>query len=161
MVCAEALRSRRTRRNWSLARSTVVRLWLPVGFIRSNRDPFQINTHHRGTEKLKFLNPLAVLWRSREINYKSMPPNSSSRFLPDSVSPWWISCFRLRPGMMLLIHGLQPIEGQVRVDLGGRNVGVAEDCLHRAKVGPIFDHMARTGMPQHVRRGRSAGCYRW
>src|SRR4051794_31442541 len=55
-------------------------------------------------------------------------------FLRGSVSPWLISIFlpRLRSGMMLLIHRLQPIQRHVRVDLRRRNVSMAQDSLHRS-----------------------------
>src|ERR1039458_9141448 len=36
------------------------------------------------------------------------------------------------PRMMLLVHAIQPVEREMGVNLGRRNVGVAEDGLHRA-----------------------------
>ena len=55
--------------------------------------------------------------------------------------------------MMLRIHALQAIERHVGINLRGRNVGVAEDGLHRAQVGSILHHVRRAGVPQHVRTG--------
>ncbi len=55
--------------------------------------------------------------------------------------------------MMLLIHILQPIQRQVRVDLRGRNIGMAEDRLHRAQVGAVFHHVGGATVAQHVRTG--------
>ena len=65
---------------------------------------------------------------------------------------------RLRSGMMLCIHALQPVERYMRINLRGRNVGMAEDRLHRAQIGAILDHMSRTGMAQHVRAGVASRC---
>src|ERR1039458_10106489 len=55
--------------------------------------------------------------------------------------------------MMLRVHALRPVERNVRINMRGRYVGVAEDGLHRAQVGPILHHMRRAGVTQHVRTG--------
>ena len=55
--------------------------------------------------------------------------------------------------MMLLVHPIQPIERQVRVNLRGRNIGVAEDGLHRAQVGAVLHHVGGATVAQHVRAG--------
>ena len=60
---------------------------------------------------------------------------------------------RPRPGMMFLIHGLQPVKRQMRVNLGSRNISVAKDGLHRAQVGAIFYHVSGATVAQHVRAG--------
>jgi hypothetical protein len=55
--------------------------------------------------------------------------------------------------MMFLIHTLQSIEREVRVDLRGRNIGVAQNGLNRAQVCAVLDHVCGTTMAQHVRTG--------
>ena len=70
-------------------------------------------------------------------------------FLRDSVSPWWVFEYlssSLRPGMMLLIHGSQAVKRQVRVNLRGGNIGMAQDGLHSAKVCAVFHHVCSAGM---------------
>src|SRR5277367_2946651 len=62
----------------------------------------------------------------------------------------------LRSRMMLGIHALQAVERYVRVNLCGRNVGMAKDCLDGAKVRPVLDHVSRAGMPQHVGAGMAS-----
>ena len=60
---------------------------------------------------------------------------------------------RLRPRMMFLIHTLQPVERNVRVNLRGRNVGVPENSLHGAQIRSVLDHVRGATVPQHVRAG--------
>ena len=52
---------------------------------------------------------------------------------------------QLRPArgarMMLAMHGLQAAQRQVRVDLRGGNVGVAQHHLHAAQVGAVLHHV--------------------
>jgi hypothetical protein len=55
--------------------------------------------------------------------------------------------------MVLLVHALQPIESQVRVNLRSRNIGMAKDGLDRAQVRAILDHMRGATVAQHVRTG--------
>src|SRR6478735_6810491 len=66
----------------------------------------------------------------------------------------------LRPRMMFLVHTLQSIQRQMRVYLGSRNIGVAQDDLHGAQIGAVFDHVRGTTMPQHVRAGIASGAHR-
>ena len=49
--------------------------------------------------------------------------------------------------------------GEVRVDLGGRDLGVAEEHLHGAEVGAGLQEVGRKGVAQAVRRDffRDAG----
>ena len=47
---------------------------------------------------------------------------------------------------------LQPFAGDVGVDLGGRNIGVAKQQLHDAQVGTVVEQMGGEGVAQHVRR---------
>jgi hypothetical protein len=48
----------------------------------------------------------------------------------------------------------QMLEVQPRVDLRGRDVGMAQQFLNRAQVAARLQHMARKGMAQHVRMHR-------
>ena len=54
--------------------------------------------------------------------------------------------------MMLEHELLQPLLQHMRVDLRRRDVGVAQQLLHRAQVGAAIEQMAGKGMPQHVGR---------
>src|SRR5881394_4082771 len=59
--------------------------------------------------------------------------------------------------MVFCVELLEPLARDVRVDLRGRDVGVAEQELHHAKVGAVVDEVRREGMAQHVRRELLAG----
>ena len=41
----------------------------------------------------------------------------------------------------------------MRINLRGRNVGMAEDGLHGAQVGAVLHHVGRAGVAQHMRTG--------
>src|SRR5581483_9323577 len=56
------------------------------------------------------------------------------------------------PRMELLMGPLQMIARNVRVDLGRRDVGVAEHGLDRPQIRAVFQEMRRERMPQRVRR---------
>ena len=60
-------------------------------------------------------------------------------------------------GMMFLIDILQPIQGQVGVDLGRRNICVAENRLHGAQVSAVFHHVRGAAVAKHVRAGIATG----
>src|ERR1700733_5232906 len=68
-----------------------------------------------------------------------------------------IASSRLRPRMMLLIYRPEPVERQMRVNLGCRNVRMAQDSLHCPKVGAVLHHVRGAGMAQHVWRRRAPG----
>ena len=53
--------------------------------------------------------------------------------------------------MMFLIHTLQPIERQVRINLRGRNIGMPKDGLNCAQVCAVLDHVRGATVTQHVR----------
>jgi len=55
--------------------------------------------------------------------------------------------------MMFLVNVLQPIKSKMRVDLCSRDVRVPEDCLDRAKISAIFDHVRGAAVSQHMRSG--------
>ena len=48
-------------------------------------------------------------------------------------------------------HRLHPRVEHMRVDLGGRNIGVPKQFLHDAQIGPILQKMARESVAQHMR----------
>jgi len=48
----------------------------------------------------------------------------------------------------------------MRINLRGRNIGMAENSLHGAKIGTILHHVRGAGMPQHVRARVTAGSQR-
>ena len=64
---------------------------------------------------------------------------------------------RLRSGMMLRIHALQPIQRYVRINLRRRDIRMAENGLHRAEIGSVLDHVRRARVPKHVRTGAASG----
>ena len=47
---------------------------------------------------------------------------------------------------------LEPVGKHMGVDLGGRNVGMAQHLLHRPQVRAMGEEMACEGMAQHMRR---------
>src|SRR5262245_22044030 len=54
--------------------------------------------------------------------------------------------------VMLRVELLHPLPRHVRVDLGGREVAVAEQHLHDAQVRSVVQEVRREGMAQRVRR---------
>src|SRR5579872_3061003 len=59
--------------------------------------------------------------------------------------------------MMFLIDGTQPIEGQMRINLRGRDIGVPENRLDGSQVCTVLDHVRSARVPQHVRRRVASG----
>ena len=59
--------------------------------------------------------------------------------------------------MMLAMHGLQPAQRQVRIDLRGGNVGVAQQQLHAAQIGAVLHHVRGATVAQPVRAGALFG----
>ncbi len=53
-------------------------------------------------------------------------------------------------GVQVAHQAFQPILKDMRVDLRGRNVGMAEQGLHHAEVGAVLQEMAGKGVAQHV-----------
>ena len=51
-----------------------------------------------------------------------------------------------------VVGALEAFGGQVGIDLGGDQVGVAEQLLHAAQVRAPVQQMGRVAMPQLVRR---------
>ena len=50
------------------------------------------------------------------------------------------------------MHFFQPLPGHVRVNLGGGNVGVAEQFLNHPQVGAVLEQVRGKAVPQHMRR---------
>ena len=57
----------------------------------------------------------------------------------------------VRQGMQVPDHGLEPFLEDMGVDLRGRDIGMAEQCLHDAQIGAVLQQMARKGVPQNMR----------
>lgn len=52
--------------------------------------------------------------------------------------------------MKLLVHFTELFVGDVGVDLGGGDIGVAEHHLHTADVGAIGEEIGRKGVAKHM-----------
>ena len=48
------------------------------------------------------------------------------------------------------VDGPEPVAGDVGVDLGGREVGVAEELLHCPEVGTAFEQVRSVGVAERV-----------
>ena len=61
---------------------------------------------------------------------------------------------RPRSGQRVVLEHqlLQPLFEHVRIDLRGRDIGMAQQLLHRAQVGAAIEQMAGEGVAQDVRR---------
>jgi len=70
----------------------------------------------------------------------------TKRLASPSVSGLW-------PGQWVMVvdKALEPLLQHVRIDLGGRDVGVAEKLLNGAQVGAAVEQVAGEGMAQNVR----------
>ena len=60
------------------------------------------------------------------------------------------------PRMVGAMDCLQPAKGKVRVDLGGRDVGVPEQGLHSSQIGSVLHHVGGTTVAHDM--GTSTGC---
>src|SRR6185503_14811805 len=70
---------------------------------------------------------------------------------PSQELRWYISSgSRFAQWMQIAHQALQPLLQHMRVDLRGRDVGVAEQRLHRAQVGAVLQQMACEGVAQDV-----------
>src|SRR6516165_440522 len=58
----------------------------------------------------------------------------------------------LRERMQVAHQALQALLHHMRVDLRGRDVGVAEQRLDDAQIGAVMQKVAGEGMSQHMRR---------
>jgi len=54
--------------------------------------------------------------------------------------------------MVLGMDRFQSVIGHVGIDLRGRDIGMAQQHLHRAQVGAVVDQVRCEGMAQRVRR---------
>ena len=57
----------------------------------------------------------------------------------------------LRQWVQIAHQALEPLLQHMRVDLRGRDVGVAKQRLHHAEVGAVLQEVAGERMAQHVR----------
>lgn len=65
------------------------------------------------------------------------------------------------PRMKFLVDVAQPVAGDVGVDLGGADGGMAEEFLDDAEVGAVFEQVRGEAVSQHVRgdAARDAGVF--
>ncbi len=54
--------------------------------------------------------------------------------------------------MVLGVQVLQALAGDVRIDLGGRQIAVTQEHLHHAQVRAVIEQVGCKGMAQGVRR---------
>ena len=54
--------------------------------------------------------------------------------------------------VMLLDKASQPLLDDVGIDLRGRDIGMAQELLHGAQIGPPLQQMTGKGMTQNMRR---------
>jgi hypothetical protein len=59
--------------------------------------------------------------------------------------------------MKTVVQALQTLLVDMGVDLGGRDVGMAEHRLHGAQVGAVLQQVGGEAVPQDVRRERRPG----
>ena len=57
----------------------------------------------------------------------------------------------LRQRMQVAHQAFQALLDHMGIDLGGRDVGMAEQRLHDAQIGAVMQQMAGKGMTQHMR----------
>ena len=54
--------------------------------------------------------------------------------------------------MAFIIDGLEPMIGEVSLNLRRRDIGMTQQFLHRSKVRSIIEHMSSKGVAQDMRR---------
>ena len=57
----------------------------------------------------------------------------------------------LSPGMEAVMNGIQPLLFQMRINLGGGNIGMPQHFLNDAEVGAVLQQMRGEGMPEDMR----------
>jgi hypothetical protein len=55
-----------------------------------------------------------------------------------------------RQGVVFLDHFAEAVGGDMRINLGGGDIGVAQHRLHAAQIGAVLDKVCRKSMPQNV-----------
>jgi hypothetical protein len=60
-------------------------------------------------------------------------------------------------GVVVAIDGFEAAEGEVGVDLGGGDIGVAEEELDAAQVGSVLDHVGGATVAEAVGAGGGIG----
>lgn len=61
--------------------------------------------------------------------------------LDNGSARWRRACDRAGAGMRGVVHAAEVVDGDVRVDLRGREARVAEKFLHGAQIGPGVEQM--------------------
>ena len=51
-----------------------------------------------------------------------------------------------------MVDGFETLAGDVGIDLGRGDAGVAEEFLNDAQVGTVFEEVSGEAVPEHVRR---------
>src|SRR5262249_41670564 len=59
--------------------------------------------------------------------------------------------------MEVAMHRLESIQSNMRINLSGRDVGVAQDSLDCTQIGAVFYHVRGQTMAQHMWTGMTAG----
>jgi pyocin large subunit-like protein len=59
--------------------------------------------------------------------------------------------------MMFAVNRLESVQRNVCVNLGGRDISMAENRLHRAQVRAIANHVRRATVAQHMWADRALG----
>ena len=95
----------------------------------------------------------AIIFVNKSKKYMKTPQIVLSKF------GWYLDQASLGFGARMgrVIDLGQMLEIQPRVDLGGADIGVAEQLLHTAQVAAGLQHMAGKRVAQHVRVHRYAG----
>src|SRR4051812_42686739 len=69
----------------------------------------------------------------------------------------WGSTLFLRSGMSGVVHRTQPLLADVSVQLGGRQIGVAQQLLYGPQVGATVEQVGGVGVAQRVGVGGRRG----
>ena len=128
----------------SATSSSSARKWAPTWSAGSPRRPRQAGPHGPAVVGLEHAR------RARRVPAEAaLIFRASGLMLARRVS-------RRRQGMQIPHHALQALVEHVRVDLGRRDVGMAEQFLHHPEIRAVLEQVAREGMTQHVRATLSA-----
>ena len=72
-------------------------------------------------------------------------PFDITPLLPNSTAP-----VLLRPRMKLSMHGFKPLLVDMRIDLRGGNIGVAQHLLDDPQIGAVPEQMRRETVPEKM-----------
>jgi hypothetical protein len=66
-----------------------------------------------------------------------------------------VELYQLRSRMRVRVGFLQPLDGDMRVNLRGGKTGVTQQCLHAAQVGAAIEQVGGKTVPKFVRADRN------